>query len=183
MTVIAPRDYVEFKEMLRYAVCRHDGPIAIRYPRGQGTESLTGNTEIVEKGKGELLCRGKDITLVAIGSMVETALKVSEKLKEFQFSCDVINGRFIKPLDEKLITQSAMKTGQVVILEENSLRGGFGSSVLELLNRAGIAATTRMFGFPDEFIPHGSKTLLLNKYHLDCESIFSEVLKMLKQKK
>jgi 1-deoxy-D-xylulose-5-phosphate synthase len=114
--------------------------------------------------------------------MVETALKAGELLKEKGFSAEVINARFVKPLDTRLIIESALKTKVVATLEDNTVKGGFGSSILELLNREGLRVKTGIFGFPDTPILHGSRKLLFEKYGLDADSISREILKMLRNK-
>ncbi len=178
MTLLAPCDYEEMRTMLQYAAFKHNGPISIRYPRGKGTEKLF-ETEPIIYGRGCKVREGIDLTIVAIGGMVETALKVADDLKKFGLSADVINARFIKPLDIKLISQSVLKTKQLVTIEDNTVVGGFGSCVLEELNNIGINVKTKIFGFPDKFISHGSRKQLLRQFKLDPESLVSEILKIL----
>ncbi len=180
MAVLAPCDYGELAEMFEYAVNRHTGPIAIRYPRGRGRDKLI-ETAPVKLGQGVLVHEGKDITIVSIGTMQETALKVSEMLEKLGISAELINARFVKPLDIKLIVNSAVKTKRLITIEDNAAIGGFGSRVLEMMNQKGINIKTRIFGFPDECITHGKKSDLLKKYKLDPESLISEILKMWKR--
>jgi 1-deoxy-D-xylulose-5-phosphate synthase len=179
MTIMSPCDYSEFNQMLEYAVLFHCGPIAVRYPRGRGPECLT-LTQQVRLGRGVLIKEGKDLTIVALGNTVETSLKVADMLEKLGIKAEVINARFAKPLDEKLILASALKTKRVVTIEDNTVIGGFGSNVLELLNKNLINIKTKIFGFPDQIIVHGSKKDLLEKYRLDIDSITSEIVKMLK---
>jgi 1-deoxy-D-xylulose-5-phosphate synthase len=110
--------------------------------------------------------------------MVEAALKVAELLKDKGVSAEVINARFIKPLDSRLILESAAKTRAVVTIEDNSIKGGFGSSILELLNNNGFKVKTSIFGFPDIPILHGSRNELLKKYGLDADSLTKDILKL-----
>ncbi len=181
MTIAAPCDYTEFENLLEYSVLKFNGPIAIRYPRGSGQTQLIPSSEI-RCGKGVKLLSGNDISIIAIGNMVETALDVAEILKGKGFNTEVINARFIKPLDEKLILESAVRTGMVATFEDNSIKGGFGSSVLELVNKNGIKAKTTIFGFPDLPILHGSRKELFKKYGLDKDSLSHEITRMLRSK-
>ncbi|MCX8131978.1 MAG: 1-deoxy-D-xylulose-5-phosphate synthase [Clostridia bacterium] len=177
MTILAPCDYSEFRLMLEYAVSQHCGPVAIRYPRGKGQETLF-NTEPIKAGKGVKIRDGNDITVIGIGNMVETASKVAFMLQKLGISSDVINARFVKPLDSKLIIDSAVKTKRMVIIEDNTVIGGFGSNVLEMLNQRGINIKTKIFGYPDIPIIHGSKSSLLKKFKLDPESLADEIVKL-----
>ncbi|MCX7710368.1 MAG: 1-deoxy-D-xylulose-5-phosphate synthase [Clostridia bacterium] len=176
MTLMAPADYAEFSEMLEYAVLKHWGPIAVRYPRGKGPEKLM-DTAPVHPGQAVKLKEGKDISILAVGNMVETAVKVADGLLSMGISAEVINARFVKPLDAKTIVQSAQKTKKVVTLEDNSIIGGFGSSVLSLINHHALDVKVKMFGYPDSFIPHGSRNDLMKKFNLDEESLKKEILK------
>jgi len=178
MSILAPGDYSEFEEMIEYAVLKHEGPIAIRYPKGTGKEKLF-ETEPIKPGRGLLLREGKDLTLIAAGDMVETALNVAEMLSELGYSIEVINPRFIKPVDEKLILNSAAKTGKLVTIEDNSVKGGFGSSVLEVVNQHDIKCMVRIIGFPDKPVTHGSRSELLRLFGLDAETIKNKVLSYL----
>lgn len=181
MTIAAPADYHEFIQMLDYAVLKHDGPIAIRYPRGTGKERLAQAAD-VEPGKGVRILEGEDVTIVAVGRMTETALKVAGSLSERGIRAEVINARFVKPLDEQLIADSVLKTGALVTLEDNCIRGGFGSSVLEMLNTKGILVRSKLFGFPDRPIPHGSIDELFGKYGLDPVTIAAETDRLLEKR-
>jgi len=181
MTIAAPCDYDEFERLLEYAVSRYDGPIAIRYPRGAGKRLLTQASEI-QFGKGVKLLSGNDISIIAVGNMVEIALKVAELLKEKGISAEIINGRFIKPLDARLILESVTKTNAVATIEDNVIKGGFGSSVLELLNKNNFKVKTGIFGFPDIPILQGTRSELHKKYGLDAETISHGILRLLKNK-
>ncbi len=178
MTILAPCDYNEMRKMLEYAVTEHNGPIAIRYPRGKGPEKLV-DEQPIRIGQSLLLREGSDLTIIATGNKVETALQVADTLEKMDFSSDVIYSRFIKPLDERIIIESAVKTRRIVTIEDNTIEGGFGSRVLEMINQKGINVKTRMFGFPDKFIPHGSKNELIQNYKLDPDAIVHDVLKVM----
>ncbi|MDF2523871.1 MAG: 1-deoxy-D-xylulose-5-phosphate synthase [Clostridiales bacterium] len=179
MTILAPADYNELRKMLVFALTKHNGPIAIRYPRGKGQEELIEASSVIY-GKAALLKSGKDLSIIAAGNMVENALKVAENLKQYNIDAEVINTRFIKPLDEKCIIGSATKTRHVVSIEDNSACGGLGSSILGLLNKNNCNVKTRIFGFPDQPVYQGSRDELFKKYKLDSESITHEILKWFK---
>jgi 1-deoxy-D-xylulose-5-phosphate synthase len=179
MTVAAPCDYEEFEKLLEFAVLNYNGPIALRYPRGAGKRQLAPVGDI-RAGKGVRLAAGTDISILAVGNMVETALETAELLKTKGISAEVINARFVKPLDERLILESALKTGVVATLEDNSVKGGFGSSVLQLINENGLKCRTAVFGFPDMPILHGSRKELFKKYRLDADSLAHDITRMLR---
>ncbi len=172
MTVMAPKDENELQHMLRTAI--YSGrPVAVRYPRGQGYGvSLDPEPLSLEIGKGEILAEGRDLSMVAIGSTVYPALEAAKLLAAEGIHATVINARFVKPLDRQLITGAAKATGNLVTIEENALQGGFGSAVMELLEREGITGTRiRRLGIPDRFIEHGSQSQLRSDLGLDAAGI------------
>ena len=174
LLVMAPKDAPEMRGMLRLALY-HDGPSAIRFPRGRVKQPMGYSVKetVVTIGKGELLSEGDDIALIAIGNTVSPALKASEMLRKEGISPCVINARFIRPLDEDLILSVASRVKRIVTVEENMLAGGFGSAVLECLNKAGFDdVSVRRIGIEDEFVEHGSQSILRKKYHLDEEGIY-----------
>lgn len=177
MTIMSPCDYTELEEMLEYAVLKHKGPIAVRYPRGKGQEKLF-DSEPVKFGHGVKVRDGNDLTILTVGDMVETSMKTAFMLQQMGISSDVINVRFIKPLDMKLIINSVTKTKRVVTIENNTVIGGLGSYILEMMNQLGINVKTKIFGFPDQPVVHGSKNELYIKYKMDPESIKKEILKI-----
>lgn len=177
MTIMSPCDYKELGEMLEYAVLQHKGPIAIRYPRGKGQEKLI-DSEPIKYGRGVKVRDGNDLTILTVGDMVETSMKTAFMLQKMGISTDVINVRFIKPLDMKLIINSVTKTKRVVIIENNTVVGGMGSYILEMMNQLGVNVKTKIFGFPDQPIVHGSKNELYVKYKMDPESLKNEILKI-----
>lgn len=181
MTIAAPCDYDELEGLLEYSVSRYDGPIAIRYPRGTGRRMLAQTSEI-RYGKGVKLLSGSDISIIAVGNMVETALKAAELLQEKDVSAEVINARFIKPLDARLIMESAAKTRAVATIEDGVIKGGFGSSVLELLNKNNFKIKTCILGYPDIPILQGKRSEIQKKYGMDAETISHGILRLLKNK-
>jgi 1-deoxy-D-xylulose-5-phosphate synthase len=180
MVIMAPKDEDELRHMTKTAVEYDDGPIAFRYPRGSGAGvSMVGEPHTLPIGRGELIKEGTDLTIAAFGSMVLTAERVAEMLAEQGISASVINARFVKPLDEKLILDSVSKTGALITLEEAMLHGGFGSAVLELLSREGIQVPTACVGIPDRIFDHGSQTQLRKDAGLDAETITERAMKLL----
>ncbi len=155
MSIMAPKDEEELRHML-YTAFLHSVPVAIRYPRGRGIGvELTAGYQELPWGKGEVIARGKDVLLLAVGAMVYPALSVRKILEDCGVSSSVVNARFVKPLDEELILSAVRKHSCIVTLEENVLAGGFGSAVLELLAARGIVHKTLNIGLPDQFIIQG----------------------------
>lgn len=181
LTILAPADYFELREMLDFAVNRQCGPIAIRYPRGKGKEDLTGKKALYA-GKAVTLKEGEKVCILAVGSMVETALKVHEMLLEKGLNVGVINARFIKPIDEQMLTDCCRKYEYILTLEDNCKIGGFGSKVLEVVNRLELQTHLEILGLPDEFIPHGSRSQLFSKLGLDEASIAKTIENNMHQK-
>lgn len=169
MNIMAPKDENELRHMLKTAIA-FNGPISIRYPRGSGIGvPMDQQLEELPIGKAEVLREGKELSLWAIGSMVPTALKLAEQLKEQGIEAGVVNMRFAKPIDEALLLEQAAKYKKLVTLEEGVLAGGVGSAVLELLNEKQLLGQCQVLNLalPDKFIPHGDKKLLLRDVDLD----------------
>ncbi|MBA3071278.1 MAG: 1-deoxy-D-xylulose-5-phosphate synthase, partial [Nitrospirae bacterium] len=174
LTVMAPKDDLELKTMLELAL-KHNGPSAIRYPRGKVISNFKfqiSNSEL-EMGKAEILKEGSDMALIAIGNAVYPALDAADRLEKEGIKASVINARFIKPLDEELILTMASKTKRIITVEENMIAGGFGSAVLEYLNSMDIPdIKIKILGIPDEFVEQGSQAILRKKYGIDEEGIY-----------
>ena len=182
MTVMAPKDEEELRHMLKTAVGMN-GPVAVRYPRGSGVGvALSDTLNVLPIGKAEVLREGSDVSLWAIGTMVESAMKLAEKLAEQGINAGVVNMRFAKPIDKELLLAHAEKYKNIVTLEEGCLRGGVGSAVLEALNEARLLATCKVlnFGIPDEFILHGDKQRLFQDIGLDVETMAGKVIAFVK---
>ncbi|NJD01369.1 MAG: 1-deoxy-D-xylulose-5-phosphate synthase [Ruminiclostridium sp.] len=178
MTIVSPCDYLEFERLMEYAVFEHIGPIAIRYPRGCGVRKLY-SFQPISHGKGVKVLEGGDITVAAVGNTVETALKAAELSKAFGISVEVLNARFVKPVDLDMIEASAAKTGKIITMEDNIISGGFGSSILEGLCSRGVNARIKLLGFPDMPVLQGSRSSLFKEYGLDAESLACEIRSML----
>jgi 1-deoxy-D-xylulose-5-phosphate synthase len=160
MTIMAPRDIDEMREMVRFALSYQDGPIAVRYPRGR-IAPLVPLLQPIEFGKAEVLRRdGDDVALIAIGAGVELALDAADLIREAGARATVINARFCKPLDDEAICGAASRCEQVVTVEDNVLAGGFGSAVAELLAARGVRTPVHPFGLPDHFVEHGAIPVL-----------------------
>ncbi|MFH1516054.1 MAG: 1-deoxy-D-xylulose-5-phosphate synthase, partial [bacterium] len=176
MTVMAPKDENELRDML-YTAINHDGPIAFRYPRGDG-EGVVPRSDFREIpiGKGEVLLEGDDLVIIAIGKTVYDALSAASCHNESGKSIAVINARFVKPLDEELVVEWAKRTKNVITIEENVVQGGFGSAVLEVLTRWGVKDCRVVnLGLPDRFIEHGAQHILRDKYGITAKRIYNAV--------
>ncbi len=181
MVLMAPKDERELQNMLFTAI-QHNGPTAIRYPRGSGPGAkLSENLEKLEIGKGELLHEGNDILILPVGNRVYPALEALPGLKKVGINAAVINPRFLKPLDADLICSWAEKTKRVLTVEDNCRQGGFGSSILELFSRRRLRnIATCSLGHPDMFIEHGPQNILLKNNNLDTTAIIRAAIKLLK---
>jgi len=180
MVFMAPRDEEELKDMLEWAMFYDTGPVAIRYPRGASylCRDKSRPVPTIELGKGELLKRGKDVTIAGIGYMSNIALEVASFLMNDGIDCEVINARFIKPIDIDLIMKSALKTEKLFTIEESVLSGGFGSGVLELIiDKVGKHIIIKNIALPDKFIEHGDRQALLDKYGLSSKKIAEAIKK------
>ena len=188
LVVMAPKDELELKQMLYTALKYDNGPIALRYPRGTGIGvSLNVPYEQLAIGEAEVVQKGNDVLIIGIGTAVYNALKSSELLSEKQIRAQVINARFVKPLDEKLFTKMFDQFQLIVTVEDNAIEGGFGSEIAELIakhNKNDISLIR--VGIPDQFIEHGSIPQLQKQIGLDAENIAQRILNhldVLKNKK
>ena len=178
MTLMAPRHEDELQQLLYTALQRRSGPVALRYPRGQGEGVALTGLRLLPWGKGELLREGTDLLIAAAGPCANTALTAAEKLSGAGLEAAVINARFVKPLDEELLLEWARRCGRVLTVEENSTTGGFGSGVLELLAREGLALPVRLLGIKDCFVEQGPRALMLSLCGLDAGGIFRAALEL-----
>ena len=171
-----PRNEVELQRLMKTASVA-EGPFVYRYPRGNGVGlPLLDDIEPIEIGRGELLREGGDGLVVAVGVMVTEALAAADKLADQGVNIAVIDARYIKPLDSDLIISQAEKVPFVVTAEENSLQGGFGTSVLELLSDTGLTMPVMRIGIPDYFVGQGTQTELRAQIGLDAEGIVKKVM-------
>lgn len=171
ITIMSPKNFAELEKMLEFAVNLNE-PVVIRYPRGCEGKIKFDKCDDIKLGKAEVIKKGKDLTIVAIGKMVERAVEVSDILKEQNIDCEIINTRFVKPLDYNTIERSIRKTKNVITIEDGILKGGLGSSVMEFINEYKIEDVfVKMYGYDDVFVQHGSVEELEKLYGLDAKSI------------
>ena len=179
MTIMVPRDGEELRGMMELAYNNESGPTAIRYPRGNTANPDENDCSQLEFGKAQILRKGKDIALFAIGSMVDIAEETADLLEKNGYSVAVVNARFVKPLDEDVIVRLGREVQLLVSLEENTIHGGFGSGVLETLSVSGICVPTLQLGVPDRFIAQGNPDEQLRSAELSMEQIYSRILERL----
>jgi 1-deoxy-D-xylulose-5-phosphate synthase len=179
MTIMVPRDGGELRGMMELAYNNESGPSAIRYPRGNTANPEENDCSQLEFGKAQILRKGKDIALFAIGSMVDIAEEAADLLEKNGYSVAVVNARFVKPLDEDVIVRLGREVQLLVSLEENTIHGGFGSGVLETLSVSGICVPTLQLGVPDRFIAQGNPDEQLRSAELSMEQIYSRILERL----
>ena len=174
MTVMAPKNKWELSDMMKFAV-QYQGPIAIRYPRGEAYDGLEEYREPICKGRSEVLFEGKDIALLAVGSMVKTGVQVRKMLMEDGENPTLVNARFVKPLDEKLLSQLAEQHKLFVTMEENVAAGGFGSQVADYMRRMHPEVRVLTIALPDSVIEHGNPEKLKEKAGIDGVSVYRKI--------
>lgn len=178
LVAMAPRDEGEMRDMMA-TMLAHDGPAAMRYPRGSGVGAdVEREPQILEIGKAEILRdAGSEVAIVAYGSMVHPSMQAAERLSREGVEATVVNARFVKPLDAGLLLALARTKRLIVTVEEAYLAGGFGSAVMELLEENGLQDRVRVvrMGVPDRWVTHGDAQLLLAKYGLDADGIYTRV--------
>lgn len=179
MTIMSPKNKWELSDMLKFAVT-HDGPIALRYPRGLAFEGLYEHRNPIELGKSEWIFRGKEVALLAVGSMVPIALKVQKNLESRGISSSLVNVRFVKPIDEDMIKEAVDSHKLLVTLEENVASGGFGEKVREYMDSLKTDADLVTVTVPDIYVEHGSVDILLKELKMDEESVTLRILDKLK---
>ena len=175
LIIVAPKDFKEFENMLEYAV-ECNKPIIIRYPRGGESEYKFKLNSKIEEGKSEVLRKGKDITIIAIGKMVSRAMQVADELKKDNIDAEVINARFLKPLDNETIKDSILKTKNIVTIEDGTIINGLATSIKELIVQENVLVKNiKCFAYPDQFIKHGSVDELEKIYKLDVDNIVKTI--------
>ncbi|MBN2058999.1 MAG: 1-deoxy-D-xylulose-5-phosphate synthase [Deltaproteobacteria bacterium] len=181
MTFIAPKDENELRHLL-YSATLSDGPVAIRYPRGMGLGvPLDNELKEIPFGESELLKDGNDLMIIALGSMVQPSVEAAVQLETEGLSVGVINCRFVKPIDRRLLEYSR-KAGKVLVVEENIRQGGLGGAVLELFNDMGAHnILVGRIGLPDRFVEHGPVSILLEKCGLDTMGILDKARELCRQ--
>lgn len=176
MAVLAPKNRWELEQELEFAF-QYPGPIAIRYPRGESYQGLEEYQAPVEFRRGELISEGEGIALLAVGSMVSTAEHIRDKLKEEGYDLTLANGRFIKPIDVKLVDRLAATHDCIVTLEENVLQGGFGLQVTSYVHKHYPNVRVLNIALPDAYVEHGNVSLLREALGIDSDSIIRRMRK------
>ena len=161
--------------MLRYAV-NFEGPVALRYPRGEAYDGLKDFRPPGVFGKSEVLYEEADIALLAVGSMVKAAEQVRGILKDAGYNCTLVNGRFVKPIDTECLCMLAKTHGLFVTMEENVRSGGYGEKVLDYVTDRGFSVHVLNISIPDEYVEHGNVSLLYKEVGLDTETIAKQVI-------
>ena len=171
MVVMAPKDENELRNMLYTATLYKKGPIALRYPRGNALGVETGEFTQLEIGKGEIVKEGKDIAILAIGNMVDHSVKAAKLLEEHSINAEVVNMRFVKPLDRELLYDVFNRFKKVITIEDNTIVGGFGSAVAEFMAQHNFKNDLLIHGIPDRFIEHGKPEELYEELKIDAKGI------------
>ena len=174
MTILAPKNRLEFAKMMEWAV-GHDGPVAIRYPRGNVYEGLEEYRQPVVCGRSEVIYKESDIAILSVGHMMEVAEVVWETLKEKGYNCSLINSRFVKPMDTDILHELAQEHKLFVTIEDAAISGGYGASVVKYLAEQKLDVEVIVNGIPDAYIEHGNIGLLRKTIHLDVDSIVNKV--------
>jgi 1-deoxy-D-xylulose-5-phosphate synthase len=175
MLIASPADENDLQNLF-YSALSYRKPIAIRYPRGCGQGvALSSDYIEIKPGRGEIVRPGKDLTILAIGPVVYSAMAAARALALEGIDCAVVNARFSKPLDAELIRACLSRTPHILTVEENALTGGFGSAVTEFIRSQGLTARIQCLGLPDTFIEHGPQELLRSLYNIDAEGIAQTV--------
>ncbi|MBR4168636.1 MAG: 1-deoxy-D-xylulose-5-phosphate synthase [Lachnospiraceae bacterium] len=175
MTLLAPKNKWELSDMMKFALTMVS-PVAIRYPRGLAYDGLEEYRSPITYGKAEVLYEEEDIALLAIGSMVKTAVNVRHDLKEKGFSCSLVNARFCKPIDEAVITELAENHKLIVTMEENVKSGGFGEHVLDYASEHELPVKVLVIALPDDYIEHGNVELLKHETGVDEEQVLKRII-------
>ncbi|MDF2543627.1 MAG: dxs [Herbinix sp.] len=180
MTVMAPKNRFELEDMLAYAI-EYQGPVAIRYPRGDAYQGLKEYQAPIEYGKSELITEGSEIAILAVGSMVETAVEVVEELETAGHKVTLVNVRFVSPIDYNLLEQLAESHKVFITMEENVRSGGFGQKVADFICERKLKQVDLInISLPDSFIEQGSVAELMEKYGMDKKGILKKIKDELK---
>ena len=174
MTILAPKNRQEFADMMAFAV-NHNGPVAIRYPRGNVYDGLLGYCEPIVLGKSEVIAKEKDIAIFGYGHMMETAEEVWQSLKNKGYACSLINGRFVKPMDTAVLEEMSKEHRLYVTIEDASVLGGYGANILNYASEQRMAVHVFTIGVPDVFVEHGNIPQLRKQIGLDKDSIVEKI--------
>ncbi len=175
MHIMAPKNKWELSDMLKFAV-GFDGPLALRYPRGEAYDGLKEFRSPIVYGKSELLYEEEDIAILAVGSMVKTAEQVRRRLKEIGYSCTLVNARFVKPVDTDIITELSKDHRLLVTMEENVQSGGYGEKVQDWIVQKKLPTAVLNISIPDEYVEHGNVDILYEEVGIDAESVTKRII-------
>ncbi len=176
MTVLAPKHKWELADMLRFAIA-HDGPVAVRYPRGSAYDAYEEYRSPVVYGKSEMIFAESQIALLSMGHMFEEAVNVRRALKEKGYSCTLVNGRFMKPIDEEMLRKLAENHRLIVTIEENVKTGGYGMQVVSAVQEQGFPVKVLPIALPDRYIEQGDVKLLRKEAGIDWETITEKIIR------
>lgn len=180
MHILAPKNKWELSDMMKFAV-KFGAPIAVRYPRGEAYDGLEEYREPIVYGKSEMIFEEKDIALIAVGSMVKTAVEVREILKEKGYNVTLVNGRFVKPIDTDMIEKLSENHTLLVTMEENVESGGFGEKVRSYVDERKFTMGVVNICVPDEYVEHGNVELLRKEIGIDADSIVAKIEKRMEK--
>ena len=180
MTVMAPKNLWELSDMMKFAV-HFNGPIALRYPRGEAYTGLKDHRAPVRYGKAEVLEQGEKIALLAVGNMVKTAVQVRKLLQEQGYQVTLVNMRFVKPFDMALVRELSGSHELLVTMEENDRNGGFGEQVASFVMEEGLSARVQIIALPNRFVHQGSVSSQMKETGIDAESVAGKILKVYKE--
>lgn len=175
MHIMAPKNKWELSDMIKFAV-GFGAPIAVRYPRGSAYDGLKDFRAPIAFGRSEVLYEEEDIALLAVGSMVKTAVAVRRTLKDMGYSCSLVNARFVKPIDEEMVREMAQSHKLLVTMEENVESGGFGEKVRECLDELQTSCRLLSIAIPDEYVEHGNVSLLYQEVGIDADSVIKRIV-------
>lgn len=179
MHIMAPKNKWELSDMLKFAVA-FQGPIALRYPRGEAYDGLREYREPIVFGKAEWIYHENNIALMAVGSMIKTALTVRQELIKKGHACSIINARFVKPIDTEILDEAAGSHRLIVTMEENVASGGFGEKVRDYLDKKHPDVQLLTISLPDEYVEHGNVEILRQEVGIDAETIEDRILEQLR---
>ena len=166
--------------MMKFAV-RFGAPIAVRYPRGEAYDGLAEHREPIVYGRSEMIFEEDTIALMAVGSMVKTAVMVRERLKEMGYSVTLVNGRFVKPIDTEMIEQLSKNHELLVTMEENVESGGFGEKVRTYVDECKCEMGVLSICVPDEYVEHGNVELLRKEIGIDADTVVNRIVEKMKK--
>ena len=175
MHIMAPKNKWELSDMLKYAV-EFDGPIALRYPRGEAYDGLKEYRRPIEYGKSEVIYEEEDIALRAVGNMVKIAEQVRKNLKEIGYSCTLVNARFVKPIDTEVLDMLSADHKLLVTMEENVRSGGYGEKVMDYVVEQELPVKLLNISLPDEYVEHGNVALLYEEVGIDAQTVTKRII-------